>query len=136
MSCRKASSTGDAQATSTAADPPFPVAGWVELPRVVLLHVCLSLQLLQTLLCAAICAAEAVVYGHLPVARYQRMLAPTGALRRMLLALSCLGHVQQRPGSDLPQLREGVIQRLAAAGLSAVEDRGNSAPGLDAPSYQ
>jgi hypothetical protein len=72
-------------------------------------------------LCAAICAAEAVVYELLSVARYQRMRAPTGALRRMLLSVACLGHVQQRPGSDLPQLREGVVQWLAAAGLSAVE---------------
>jgi hypothetical protein len=89
--------------------------------RVVLLHVCPSLHPLQTLLCAAFCAPQAVVSGLLPGARDQRMLVPVGALRRMLLAIACLGHVQQRPGSDLPQLRAGVLHRLPSPGLPAVE---------------
>jgi hypothetical protein len=67
---------------------------------------------MQTLLCAAFCAPEALVAGLLPVARDQRMLVPVGALRRMLLAFACLGHLQQRPGSDLPQFRAGVLQWL------------------------
>jgi hypothetical protein len=49
------------------------------------------------------------------------MLVPVGALRRMLLAIACLGHVQQRRGSDLPQLREGVVQWLVSPGLPAEE---------------
>jgi hypothetical protein len=77
-----------AQTTSAAAGPPSPVPGWVEMARVVLLRVCPSLHSLQTLLCAAFCAPEAVVSGLLPVARDQRMLVPVGALRRMLLAIA------------------------------------------------
>jgi hypothetical protein len=77
--------------------------------RVVLLRVCPSLHPLQTLLCAAFCAPEAVVSGLLPVAHDQRMLVPVGAFQRMLLAIAYLGHLQQRPGSDLPQLRAGVV---------------------------
>jgi hypothetical protein len=110
-----------AQATPAAAGPPSPVPAWVEMARVVLLRVCPSLHPLQTLLCAAFCAPEAVVPGLLPVARDQRMLVPVGALRRMLLAIACLGHLQQRLGSDLPQLRAGVLQRLTSPGLLAVE---------------
>jgi hypothetical protein len=92
------------QATLAAAGPPSPVQGWVGMAQVLLLRVCPSLHPLQTLLCAAFCAPEAVVSGPLPVARDQRMLVPVGALRHMLLAIACLGHVQQRPWSDLPQL--------------------------------
>jgi hypothetical protein len=88
--------------------------------RVVLLRVCPSLHPLQILLCAAFCAPEAVDSGLLPVARDQRMLVPVGALRRMLLVIACLGHIQQRPGSDLPQLRVGVLHWLTSPGLPAV----------------
>jgi hypothetical protein len=49
------------------------------------------------------------------------MLVPVGALRPMLLTIACLGHLQQRPGSDLPQLRAGVLQWLTSPGLPAVE---------------
>jgi hypothetical protein len=108
-----------AQATSAAAGPPSLVPGWVELARVVLLRVCPSLHPLQTLLCAAFCAPEAVVSGLLPVTRDQRMLIPVGALRRMLLAIACLGYLQQRPGSDLPQLRAGVLQWVTTPGIPA-----------------
>jgi hypothetical protein len=76
-----------------------------------------SLHPLQTLLCAAFCAPEAVVSGLLSVARDQRMLVPIGALRRMLLAIACLGHLQQRPGSDLPQLRAGVLLWVISPGM-------------------
>jgi hypothetical protein len=110
-----------AQATSAAAGPTSPVPGWVEMARLVLLSVCPSLHPLQTLLCAAFCAPEAVVAGLLPVAHDQRMLVPASALRRMLLAIACLGHLQQRPGSDLPQLRARVLQWLTSPGLPAVE---------------
>jgi hypothetical protein len=110
-----------AQATSAAAGPPSPVPGWVEMARVVLIRLCPSLHPLQTLLCAAFCAPEAVVAGILPVAHDQRMLVPVSALRRMLLAIACLGHLQQRPGSDLPQLRAGVLQWFTSPGLPAVE---------------
>jgi hypothetical protein len=110
-----------AQATSAAAEPPSPVPGWVEMARVVLLRVCPSLHPLQTLLCAAFCAPEAVVSGLLPVAHNQRMLVLLGALRHMLLAIACLGHLQQRPGSNLPQLRAGVLQWLTSPGLPAEE---------------
>jgi hypothetical protein len=89
--------------------------------RVVLLRFCPSLRPLQTLLCAAFCAPEAVVSGLLPVARDQRMLIPVRALRRMLLAIACLGHIQQRPGSDLPQLRAGLLHWLTSPGIPAVE---------------
>jgi hypothetical protein len=95
--------------------------GWVGMARVVLLRVCPSLHPLQTLLCAAFCASEAAVSGLLPVARDQCMLVPVGALRRMLLAIACLGHIQLRPGSDLPQLRAGVLHWLTSPGLPAVE---------------
>jgi hypothetical protein len=84
------------QATSASADPPSPVPGWVRMARV--LRACPSLHPLQTLLRATFCAIEAVVPGLLPVARDQRMLVPLGVLRRMMLAISCLGHKQQRPG--------------------------------------
>jgi hypothetical protein len=87
--------------------------------QVVLLRVCPSLNPLQTLLCAAFCAPQAVVSGLLPVARDQRMLVP--ALQRMLLAIACLGHIQQCPGSDLPQLRAGVLHFITSPGLPAVE---------------
>jgi hypothetical protein len=110
-----------AQATSAAADPPSPVPGWVEMARVVLLRVCPSLHPLQTLLCAASCAPEAVVAGLLPVAHNQRMLVPVGALRRMLLAIACLGHLQQRPGSDLLQLWARVLPWFTSPGLPAAE---------------
>jgi hypothetical protein len=110
-----------AQATSAAAGPPSPVPGWVELARAVLLRVCPSLHPLQTLLCAAFCVPEAVVSGLLPVARDQRMLVPVGAQRRMLLAIACLGHLQQRPGSDLTQLRAGVLQWVTSPGIPAAE---------------
>jgi hypothetical protein len=110
-----------AQATSAAAGPPSPVPGWVGMARVVLLRVCPSFHQLQTLLCAAFCAPEAVVSGFLPVSRDQRMLIPVGALRRMLLAIACLGHIQQRPGSDLPQLRAGGLHWLTSPGLPAEE---------------
>jgi hypothetical protein len=89
--------------------------------RVVLLRVCPSLHPLQTLLCAAFCVPEAVVSGLLPVARDQRMLAPVAALRRMLLTIACLGHIQQHPGSDLPQLRAGVLHWLTSPSLAAVD---------------
>jgi hypothetical protein len=89
--------------------------------RVVLLRVCPSLHPLQTLLCAAFCAPEAVVSGLLPVAHHQRMLVPVGALRCMLLAIACLGHLQQRLGSNLPQLWAGVLQWLTSPGLPAGE---------------
>jgi hypothetical protein len=39
----------------------------------------------------------------------------------MLLAIASLGHLQQRPGSDLPQLRAGVLQWLISRGLPAKE---------------
>jgi hypothetical protein len=74
-----------------------------------------------TLLCAAFCAPEAVVSGLLPVARDQRMIVPVGAQRRMLLAIACLGHLQQRPGSDRPQMRAGVLQWLTSPGLPPAE---------------
>jgi hypothetical protein len=74
-----------AQATSAAAGPPSPVPGWVGMAGVVLLRVRPSLHPLQTLLCAAFCAPEAVASGLLHVARDQRMLVAVGALRRMLL---------------------------------------------------
>jgi hypothetical protein len=86
--------------------------GWVGMTRVVLLRVCPSLHPLQTLLCAAFCAPEAVASELLPVARNQRMLIPVGDLRCMLLAIACLGHIQQRTESYLPQLRAGVLQWL------------------------
>jgi hypothetical protein len=38
-----------------------------------------------------------------------------------LLAIVCLGHIQQRPGSDLPLLRAGMLHWLALPGLPAVE---------------
>jgi hypothetical protein len=82
-----------AQATSAAAGPPSPVPGWVEMARGVLLRVCPSLSPLQTLLCAAFCAPEAVVSGLFPVACDQHMLVPVGALRRMPFAIACLGHI-------------------------------------------
>jgi hypothetical protein len=104
-----------------AAGPPSPVPSWVELARAVLLRVCPSLHPLQTLLCAAFCAPEAVVTGLFPVAFDQRMLVPVGALRCMLLAIACLGHIQQRPGSDLSQLWAGVLHWLTSPGLPAVE---------------
>jgi hypothetical protein len=84
-----------AQATSAAAGPPSPVTGWVEMARVVLLRVCPSFHPLQALLCAAFCAPETAISGLLPVVRDQRMLVPVGSLRRMLLAIACLGHVQR-----------------------------------------
>jgi hypothetical protein len=56
-----------------------------------------------------------------PVARDQRMLVPAGARRRMLLAIACLGHIQQRPGSDLTQLRVGVLHWLTLSGRKRVE---------------
>jgi hypothetical protein len=60
----------------------------------------------KTLLCAKFCAPETVTLGLLYIARHQRMLVPASALLCMLLAIACLGHMQQRPRSDLPQLRE------------------------------
>jgi hypothetical protein len=42
------------------------------------------------------------------VAHDQHMLVPFDALRRMQLAIACLGDIQQRPGSDSPQSRVGV----------------------------
>jgi hypothetical protein len=92
-----------AQVTSAAAGPPFPVPGWVRMARVVLLRVCPSLHPLQTLLCAAFCAPEAVVSGLLPVAQNQRMLVPVGALRhqhRLQQTTACrnCGEVTQRQG--------------------------------------
>jgi hypothetical protein len=39
----------------------------------------------------------------------------------MLLAIVCLGHLQQRPGSDLPQLRAGVLQWVTTPGIPAAE---------------
>jgi hypothetical protein len=110
-----------AQTTSAAAGPLSPVPGWVGMARVALLRVCPSLYPLQTLLSAAFCAPEAVVSGLLSVARDQRLLVPVSALRRMLLAIACLGHIQQRPGSDLPQLWAGELHWLTLPGLSAVE---------------
>jgi hypothetical protein len=65
--------------------------------------------------------SQLVHHHHLPVAHDQRILVPVGALWRMLLAIACLGHLQQRPGSDLPQLRAGVFQWLTSPGLPAVE---------------
>ena len=61
--------------------------------------------------------------GLLPVVPDQRMLVPVGALRRMLLAFASLGHLEQRPGMDLPQLRSegGVLQWLTSPGLPATE---------------
>jgi hypothetical protein len=100
---------------------PAPVTGWVEMARVALLRVCPSLHPLQTLLSAAFCAPEAVVSGLLSVARDQRLLVPVGALRRMLFANACLGHMQQRPGSDMPQLGAGKLHWLTSTGLSSVE---------------
>jgi hypothetical protein len=50
---------------------------------------------------------KAVVSRLLPIVRDQHMLVPVAAPRRMLLAISCLGHVQQRPGSDLPSCGRG-----------------------------
>jgi hypothetical protein len=97
----------DVQARLAAAGPPSPVPSWVGMARVVLLRVCPSLHPMQTLLCAAFCAFEAVFSGLLPILRDQHKLVPVGALRHMLLAIACLGHVQQHPESDLPQLREG-----------------------------
>jgi hypothetical protein len=85
--------------------------------RVVLRRVCPSLHPLQTLLCVAFCAPEAVVSGLFSVARDQRMLIPGVALPHMLFAISCLGHIQQRPGSDLPQLRAGELMWLTSPGL-------------------
>jgi hypothetical protein len=50
------------------------------------------------------------------------MLIPVGALLRMLLCyLPMLGHIQQRLGSDLPQLRAGVLHWLTSPGLPAEE---------------
>jgi hypothetical protein len=49
------------------------------------------------------------------------MLVPVGALRRMLLAIASLGHLQQRPGSDLPQLRAGVLQWVTTPGIPDAE---------------
>jgi hypothetical protein len=107
--------------SSSRPGPLSPVPGWVGMARVVLPRVCPSLHPLQNLLCAAFCAPEAVVSGLLPVARDQRMLVPVGALLCMLLAIACLGHLQQRPGSDLPQLRAGVLHWLTSPGLPAVK---------------
>jgi hypothetical protein len=39
----------------------------------------------------------------------------------MLLAIACLGHMQQRPGSDLHQLRAEVLHWLTSPGLPAEE---------------
>jgi hypothetical protein len=49
------------------------------------------------------------------------MLIPVGALRRMLLAIPCLGHMQQRLWPDLPQLRAGLLHWLTSPGLPAEE---------------
>jgi hypothetical protein len=51
----------------------------------------------------------------------RRMLVPVGSLRHMLLAIACLGNLQQRPGSDSTQLRAGVLHWLTTPGLPAVE---------------
>jgi hypothetical protein len=55
---------------------------------------------------------EAVVSGLFPIAPYHHQLVPAGALRCMLLAIACLEEIQQRPGSDLPQLCAVMGQRL------------------------
>jgi hypothetical protein len=110
-----------AQTTSAAAGPLSPVPGWVGMARALLLRACPSLHPLPTLLCAAFCTPEAVVSGLLPIARDQRILIPVGALRLMLLAIACLGHRQQRPGSDMPQLLAGVLQWVTSPGILAVE---------------
>jgi hypothetical protein len=105
-----------AQATSAAAGPPSPVAGWVEMARVVLLHVCPP-----SIRCKPCCVPHSAPLKLLLLTRDQRMLVSVGALLRMLLAIACLGHIQQRPGSDLPQLRAGVLHWLTSSGLPAVE---------------
>jgi hypothetical protein len=63
-----------------ASQPSIPSFGWVGMARVVLLRVCPSLHPLQTLLCAAFCATEALISELLPVSRDQRMFVPVGAL--------------------------------------------------------
>jgi hypothetical protein len=96
-----------AQATSSAAGPLSPVPGWVGMARVVILRVCPSLHPLQTLLCAAFCAPEAVVSGLLPVAHSQRMLVPFCALRRMLLAIACMDTYSSALGRTYPSCGRG-----------------------------
>jgi hypothetical protein len=125
-----------AQNTSAAAGPPSPVPGWVGMAWLVLLRVDASLHPLQTLLCPAFYTPEAVVSGLLPVARDLRMLVPVGALRRMLLAIACLGHIHQRPGSDLPQLRGDVALTYFTRRPCCRSLRGDIAPGLEAPDYR
>jgi hypothetical protein len=49
------------------------------------------------------------------------MLVPVGGLQRVLLAIACLGPVQLRPGSDLPQFRAGMVQWLTSRGIPAME---------------
>jgi hypothetical protein len=100
--------------SSAVVGPPSPVPGWVGMARVMILRICPSLHPLRTLLCAAFCAPEAVVSGLLPIVRDQ-------GSSQLLLAIACLGNVQQRPGLDLPQLREGVVQWLTSPGLPAEE---------------
>jgi hypothetical protein len=79
-----------------------------------------------------------VVSGLLPVARDQRMLVPVGALRCMLLATACLGHIQQRPGSDLPQLQAGVFITVACSTRPSCRTslQGDVAPSLNALYYR
>jgi hypothetical protein len=97
------------------------VPGWIEIARVVLLLVCPSHNPLQTLLCTAFCTLEAVVSGLLAVARRAMHGSVCFSRRRMLLAIAGQGHVQQRPRSESPQLRAGVVQWLTSPGISAME---------------
>jgi hypothetical protein len=102
-----------AQAVSTLEGSPAPAPGLIEMARGVLLCVCPFLHPLQTLLCAAFCTSRAVVSDLLPVTHDQRTLVPVDTLWRTLLAVTCVGIVQQRPGSNLPKLRAGQLGNLA-----------------------
>jgi hypothetical protein len=109
-----------ARSASSTEGPLSPVPGWVGMTRVVLLRVCPSLHPLQTLLCDALCTPDAATCELVYVARDRLLLVSVGALRRIWLAIACVGHTQQRTGSDLPQLRAGVLKWLTS-GLPAVE---------------
>jgi hypothetical protein len=107
-----------AQATSVAAGLPSSVPGWFKMARVVFV--------LYSIRCKLFCVPHSaplklLFLGSSPLPGDQRMLVPVGALRRTLLAIACLGHIQQRPWSDLPQLQAGVLHWFASPGLPAVK---------------
>jgi hypothetical protein len=80
---------------------------------------CFYVFALPSIRCKPCCVPHSAPLKLFLEAHNQRMLVSVGALRRMLLAIACLGHLQQRPGSNLPQLRAGVLQWLTSPGLPA-----------------